>query len=168
MPEYANVNGWSIRIDTSLANGCFAFLSYEQDSVLRIGIDATDNSAYVIFGNANWESISIGKKYDVEIQFGSEVKWVGTGNGFSFDPPEDQPYLWVEIENNPESTYTFISEFMQEKNVQLFYNGQSIENLSLKSSYSAGMKLLECQKEMNKKGSDPFSQPTRDSDPFAV
>ena len=107
------------------------------------------------------------KKYDVEIQFGRQDEWKGNARGMSFDPPEDQPYLWVTV-NATDAAVLFIEEFMEEKFVELFYNGESIDKLALKGSYAAGVKLLECQKSMREQDRDPFANPSKKKDPFAI
>lgn len=170
MPEYAVVSGWSIRVDTSMDNGCFAFAEYERGSILRVGVDNRDSSVYALFGNEDWRSIEYGKKYDVEIQFGNETKWNGKATGMSFDPPQNQPYLWVAIVGE-DAVVNFISEFMAETSVELFYNGNSIDKLKLEGSYAAGLKVIECQKVMRSNNSntkDPFAQPGSSSDPFST
>jgi hypothetical protein len=166
MPEYGAVKGWSIRVDTTLGNGCFAYAQYEGDTVLRLGVDNRDNTIYVLFGDSDWESIEYRKEYLVEIQFGDEGKWKGDATGMSFDPPEDQPYLWIHVVSD--NAANFIAEFMKEQNVALFYNDNSIANLRLKGSYAAGLKLIECQEVMKSNKKDPFSEPVIEKDPFAV
>lgn len=170
MPEYAVVSGWSIRIDTTLNNGCFALATYEKGSVLRVGIDNRDDTVYVIFGNPDWKSIEYGKNYDVEIQFGNETEWSGTAKGISFKAPENQPYLAVTIATE-DAVVNFIREYMSEKWVEFFYDGNSIDKLTLEGSYAAGMKILECQKNMRSNdhnSKDPFAHPGSSNDPFAT
>jgi hypothetical protein len=70
-----------------------------------------------------------------------------------------------------DSVALFLTEFMEEPNFQVFYNGPSILNLNLKGSYQAAMKLFECQEAMNSinEDRDPFAEPPRRNanDPFS-
>lgn len=172
--EYSNVSGWNISIDLSLSGACFAYAEYEDDSILRVGFNEEISGLYIIFGNAIWQSIEYGKKYDIQIKFGEETPWNGQATGLSFDPPENQPFLAISIDGDPDSTSLFIEEFMEQRYVRLFYDGKTIENLTLKGSYSAGLELIECQafsneyfKDLNST-SDPFSSPDEDNDPFNI
>jgi hypothetical protein len=169
MPEYANVDGWSVRVDESLNNGCFVATLYEGDTLLRIGFDRENNNFYALFGDPLWKSIEYGKKYNVEIKFGNESKWTAIARGMSFEPPQNEHYLWVNVGEDSDQIGIFLDEFMRETSVKLFYNEEIISHLKLKGSYAAGMKLLECQKLMNNQAEkDPFSTPgvSSGSDPF--
>lgn len=168
-PKWGEFDGWGIYVDTSLGNGCFAFSIFEGDSLLRFGINNSEEDEeliYAVFGDPNWKSIEYGKKYSVEIKFGDEEPWSGDARGMSFDPPENQPYLWISVKSGNASK--FFDEFMEEKSVSLFYNGSVITNLSLKGSYTAGLELVKCQKAMDRNKKDPFSAPRNSNDPFAT
>lgn len=171
MPEYATVGNWSVRVDTSLNYGCFLFAKYEKGSLVRLQIDPSDNSVYLLLGDPNWESIEYGKNYPVKLTFGDETPWTADAAGFSFDPPQDQPFLSITVSTEGDSLYTFVSEFMQESNFQLYYNDKSIQNLALRGSYKAALKLFECQKAANSllDEQDPFEAPPARTvdDPFS-
>jgi hypothetical protein len=178
MPEYAMSGNWSIRVDTSLDYGCFLLTTYQDGSAFRLGVDRTDGSVYVLVADPNWESIEYGKHYPVSLQFGDESPWTADATGFSFDPPEDQPFLAVHASTDRDTMWLFLREFMVEPNFELFYKGSSVANLSLKGSYAATLKLLECQSEINTaldridpfdEQLDPFGEPSNKPvlDPFA-
>tara|TARA_R110002126_G_scaffold12078_2_gene52866 strand:+ start:584 stop:1171 length:588 start_codon:yes stop_codon:yes gene_type:complete len=168
---YDTVAGWKIVTDNTLNGGCFVLAEYKGGTILRVGIDNSDpesKSVYAIFGDPEWKSIEYGKEYEVQIQFGNEEKWSGEAEGMSFDPPENQSMLWIEINNQDDAAVLFFEEFMQESTVELFYNESSIALLKLKDSYAAGLKLAECQKAADNANKDPFSQPTDSNDPFSA
>jgi hypothetical protein len=170
--DYGAVGAWSVRIDPSLDYGCFLFVEFEEESLLRLGVDPIEGGLYLLVGDPDWQSIDYGKTYAVQLYFGDETPWTADASGFSFDPPEDQPFLEIIIDTDPDNTYLFMTEFMQEANMNLHYNGSSIMNLSLRDSYEAGMKLFECQEAANsalRKNSDPFASPDKSNakDPFA-
>ena len=171
-PEYDTVGAWSIRVDTSLDYGCFLYSSFEGGSEFRLGVDLRNYQIYLVVGDPDWQSIEYGKRYDVELKFGDETKWTAPARGFSFDPPENQPYLTVNLTSGDEdSVALFLTEFMEEPNFQVFYNGPSILNLNLTGSYQATIKLFECQEAMNSinEPNDPFAEPPRRkaNDPFS-
>src|SRR6056297_948950 len=118
---YRTVAGWHILIDPSLGNGCFAIAEFEEGTALRVGLDMDGQSVYVVVGDSSWRSIEYGKSYKVSIVFGDETPWSGDATGFSFSPPNDEPYLWIAVSEG-DAIDLFVDEFMREKNFQLFYN----------------------------------------------
>ena len=166
---YATIGPWDVRIDN---NKCFLAAVFEGGTIFRLGMD-DDYVLYTIIGNADWKSIEYGKSYDLEIQFGNESRWSGEATGYSFDQPENQPYLHLTISGDIEKKTLFFTEFIQERSVEIFFNGTSISRLSLKDSFAASRKFVECQEQMKKStatppsSTDPFSNPsgTR-TDPF--
>ncbi len=155
-PEYATVGGWTIRVDTSLNDSCFALVTYEQGTVFRLGLDLTGEQIYIIVGDPNWDSIEYGKDYDIQLAFGERDEWDANATGFSFDPPEDQPY-WaatVRVENGIDDFY---EEFMREHYVTFYYEDEVIASLQLTDSYKVGLKLLECQEHITSQKRDPFA-----------
>lgn len=169
MPEYGTAGFWTIRVDTSLGYGCFLHATFTGGSSVRLGVDKTDDSLYMLVGDPKWKSIEYGKNYSVQIKFGDEEKWSGDAAGFSFEPPDNQPWLWVNIVSDVDTMALFFAEFMQEQDIKLFYKDSSILHLSLKDSYKAGLKLFECQDAMNTLNEDPFreSDGLKGDDPFA-
>ena len=149
MPEYANVDGWTIRIDTTLGNGCFLHTYFKGGTALLIGKDNKRNTLYVVVGNPHWDTIKYGKHYPIEIQFGDKNKWFGDASGMSFNPPENQPFFWFYLNADIESATVFLGEFMRERTVEFFFDGSSITKLSLKGSHRATLKLMECQRSVD-------------------
>lgn len=166
IPKYSEAGAWTIAIDTTLGSGCFLYAEFEAGSLFRIGVDRTNTSLYALWGDEKWQSIEYGKQYPVEVYFGDETAWTGNAEGFSFDPPENQPFLRLTI--GEEAIELFMMEFMQEHNVRLHYENRQILNLSLKDSFQAGMQLLECQESADKWSEDPFQDmpAVHGEDPF--
>ena len=166
--KYSTVEPWTIAVDPSMGNGCFVAAEFEGGGVFRLGFDLTDDSVdvYVLFGNAKWRSIEYGKKYPIKLRFGDEPAWDGTATGFSFEPPENQPWLSLEIAED--QGHEFALEFMRELFVSVHYNKKEILRLSLKNSYQAGLQLVECQESAIQGEEDPFEATSShtDQDPF--
>ena len=166
--RYSTVGAWTIAVDTTLGSGCFAVTSYKGGAVFRLGFDLSDSSApssYFILGDAKWRSIEYGKHYVLRVRFGNRPGWRGTATGFSFKPPTNQP--WLKMEVKAKSSADFLIEYMRQKYVAVEYNNKEILRLSLKDSYQAGLKLLECQKATRRERRDPFrSTSIPSNDPF--
>ena len=163
--EYSTAGDWKINIDQTVGDGCFVLAEYERGSLFRLGMDRNQDIIYVIWGDPDWRSIEFGKNYDLEVQFGDESAWSGTAQGFSFDPPENQPFLQLEADSDAGAD--FVLEFMQEQFVKVNYQGKEILHLSLEGSFQAGLQLLECQQSVDKWERDPFQEaPATNEDPF--
>jgi len=156
--NFSTVSGWEIKIDSTMDNSCFAYTSFKGGSLLRIGFLESHAGIYLIVGNTSWKSIEPNKEYAIKVKFGDETAWNGDASGFTFDPPKEQPFLWINVRDDVETTFTFIDEFMKESNVRFFYKGKQIENLSLKGSYKVGEELIRCQEAVNDALNDPFSE----------
>ena len=165
--EYSTAGEWDIIVDRTVGDGCFVTAGYETGSVFRLGLNRDNDTVYVIWSNPDWKSIEYGKSYDLAIEFGNESPWSGTATGFSFDPPNNQPFLHLELDVGSEATANFVLEFMQEQFVKVDYEGKEILHLSLKDSFQAGLQLFECQKSADMWSRDPFQDtPATNDDPF--
>jgi len=143
--EYATLGGWTIAVDRTLGDGCFATARYEGGSMLRLGFDINDENAYLILGNAKWGSIELGKEYAIRIKFSGHEPWGANAVGFSFDPPASDSYLWIRIAGEADKMDAFVLEYMESSEVEITSNGTLIGKLDLTGSNQAGEKLLECQ-----------------------
>lgn len=162
--EWGKAGDWTIRVDTTLGNGCFALAQYTGGSAFRIGFDLKDHNVLVLFGKSSWKSIQYGKEYPVQLTFGNESPWAGNATGFSFDPPKDEPFLLLSID--AKQADELLDEFMRQLYVAARYNDKEIMRLSLKGSYKAGMQLLKCQEAIQKSSADPFRTTPSTGDPF--
>lgn len=168
--EFGTAGNWTIAIDTTINNSCFALATFIDGSAFRIGFDmrpGAGNPFFVILGNINWKSIEYGKEYPIDLIFGNEPPWSGNASGFSFDPPENQ--TWLRVGVGKDTGAEFVSEFMKQRFVAVKYSGKEILRLALKDSYKAGLKLIECQKQASQTQTttDPFKNTSdRSSDPF--
>ena len=164
--KFGEVGPWTISVDKTVGDGCFAVASWIGGAGFRVGFDNRDGveNIYVIVGHADWKSIEVGKFYDLEVTFGNRRAWMVRAEGAMMGDDADTPVLHFII------TVKAFRQFMQEHGVNLMYKDRSIANLSLRDSYKAGQKMIECQKLLNeyrrKKPSspDPFRST---SDPFA-
>ena len=163
--KYSTVEPWTIAVDPSMGNGCFVVAEFQGGGVFRLGFDMTGDSVnvYVLFGNAKWRSIEFGKKYPVAMRFGNEPAWDGIATGFSFEPPENQPWLSLEIAED--QGHEFALEFMKELFVSVHYNTKEILRLSLKNSYQAGLQLVKCQESAIQGEEDPFEATSSNDNP---
>ena len=168
--KFGAAENWTIFIDTTINDSCFAVATFVDGSAFRIGFDMRPDAGspfFVIFGNTDWKSIEYGKNYPIDLIFGNKSPWSGDASGFSFDPPQDQ--TWLRVNVGKDIGAEFVSEFMRQQFVAVKYSGNEILRLALNDSYKAGLKLIECQKQANQNQTktDPFKNTSHPgSDPF--
>lgn len=168
--EFGTAGNWSISVDPTINNSCFAFTTFVDGSAFRLGFDMRPDAGspfFVILGNIKWKSIEYGKEYPIDLTFGNKPPWSGNATGFSFDPPQDQ--TWLRVGVGKDTGAEFLTEFMKQQFVTVKYSGKEILRLNLKDSYKAGLKLIECQKKASQSQTitDPFKSTSgRSSDPF--
>lgn len=167
--DYAEVAGWVVRVDTTLGWGCFAFGEFERGTVFRIGLSPESESLYVMIGHVSWNSIEHGKSYRLNARFGNKAPWKIDATGYQL--PGGFTVLMFDATDD-----RFVTEFQREHSISISYGGREISNLSLRGSYAAMEKTIECQQEVNyiladeiyEIYSDPFRNDFVDNDPFRV
>lgn len=153
--KWAQVGGWDIRVDQSVGNGCFAMQTYEDGTVVRIGVDVSQQRVYLLFLNDAWKSLELGKIYPVRVVFDGASSYNGNMKGHRLAGGA------IVLAHTNLST-EFVKDFMQRNGMRIYYQGNSIANLSLRNTYAAIAEVLNCQKEFG------FgSGSSRDSDPFS-
>lgn len=172
--QYATVGSWQIRVDPNAGYGCFTYAVFDGGASLRFALDFRSEAGsplFVVLGNPEWASIEYGKDYPIAIRFGRKKRWTAEATGYSFEPPKDQTYLRFEVKRS--QIKDFLDDFMRQTHVAFDYQGKEILNLTLRDSYKAGLKLIECQKEVNEiaaeasKKKDPFNNAASPKkDPF--
>lgn len=148
---WGNAGGWQINVDSSLNNSCYMIASWTEGVVLRIGFDVRDRLlSYLMIGHPNWKSLSPGKKYKMNVQFGEETPWTVEMTGRLIGK---QPMLFMTFSNA-----NFWTEFRRSKTVKLEYVNRTVGYLKLEGSNLGFEKLVECQKYHISKSSDPFAR----------
>ena len=161
---WKKVGDWDIRVDTSIENSCFAYVSWEPNIYLRIGFEMREAEFYFYLGSDDWKSLEYGKEYELKIEFGSKTPWTVTATG-QFVGDGEIVFLYAS------STDTeFLDQFKKQRNMRISYLDEQIANLDLKKSYAAFTEVINCQNAMNESAAsnDPFRQSKPAAiDPFA-
>jgi len=167
-PLWDRVKGWEIRVDTTIGNGCFAMTSYDEGTVMRIGVNPENDKGYLILGNDKWKSLEAGKDYNIKLKFDDETPWEGSARGVLMGDV-GVAFLWVDFDDS-----NLFKEFMRKNVIQVFYNRKKVTSLSLAGSHAATVAVVECQNAMQtitpapSYEKDPFASGVRyKTDPFA-
>ncbi|WP_332716095.1 hypothetical protein [Pelagibacterium mangrovi] len=161
------IGNWTIAVDTTLDNSCFALTVFEGDTYLRLGLNVTEAMLpyYMILGNPSWRSIEEGKDYELTLQFDNAPAWTATAVGTYMG---DLPSLMLQA-----AEFDFIDEFARKHTLQITFMGRRVDSLSLSGSARATQELATCQIAMDRTGlpsTDPFeTRPaSAPKDPFAI
>lgn len=165
--KWADVGAWPVIVDRTIGNGCFTYMEYETGTILRIGFDRLHPGGYIMIANQRWNSLEIGKEYDLKLVFGRAVPWNGVGTAIDM---HGQTALLLHFDQAD-----LIADFMQKQSVQLWYADRQVDHLSLSGSFAAFNEVIRCQQAMdgmpaqNGPADDPFSEHAKPvNDPFAM
>jgi hypothetical protein len=158
MPLWKNVGSWQVRVDTTLNYGCFVLAEFDEGSVVRIGFDKANSGGYLLITNRDWNSIEVGKEYEIVLKFDKKEPWEANATGFKFENSK-YPLLYVKFFDA-----AFLTEFMRTHTLSVDYQGREISRLSLRGSHEAAQEMLNCQRDIEATRSTPKS---RQDDPFA-
>lgn len=147
-PKFAEVGFWSIYVDATLNNGCFAYADYGA-TVLRLGLDAREELAgYVMVFGADWVSIKPDDEYPIELRFPSGRKFKRTFQGIDIGGAKGVSYVLEDAE--------IFKVIEREPEISVYYRGEVISRLALDDARAALEKMFVCQ-----------NAQTRTKDPFA-
>jgi hypothetical protein len=172
--KWGQVGGWAIMVDRTIGDGCFAMQVFERGTVVRIGFDMRNRHVYLFFAQDSWKSLEEGKVYPVRIVFDGSIPYDGEMRG--------QRLGNVVVLAHRNVSADFFRDFMQRNDLQVFYRGSELANLSLRNTYAAVSEVINCQKEIAAAGRssgrptpsatqpqpDPFASgnPSSAADPF--
>ena len=165
-PIWKEVDGWSLRVDTTIGYGCFLMAEFEKGTILRFGFLPEAKTMYVMLADNDWKSLEVGKEYALQLKMGREDAWDAPAKAIDMS---GTTVLFVTTDK-----VQFLREFMEQTNFTASYDGEVITQLSLRGTANAGRELIACQEvfaETNgaaqKTGRDPFAKGTESRDPFA-
>ncbi len=168
VPTWAKVGDWTISIEPSLNNSCFAYAYFNGDTYLAMGYDRRDDTAYADFSDPDWVSLVEGQTYELTVRFGNKPEWTGDALVSRFTGGD--MYLELIVDD------AFLDEFAAQNSVRIGFGGREIANLGLQGSRRAMNEVIACQSK-NSAAADPFAgeavpdpfagEPAPANDPFA-
>lgn len=140
--EWGMSGDWEILVDRTLNNSCFTYIEYEGGTILRMGIDKTEDNYYLMMFNPDWTDIEKGEKIKSTLYLDNEP-WQAEWIGIWWD---DLP--GVEVSSD---SVGFIEDFVKRQSLRIVHQGEEIDHLSLEGSAAALLNVLQCQDEMDKR-----------------
>jgi hypothetical protein len=149
---WSNANGWKIEVDHTLGDGCFIITTYDEGTVLRIGVSPQDGKNYVLLANEAWQSLKVGSEYPLQFKFGNEEPWDAPATAILLQKATLLRFYF--------SSDDFWKEFGSAATLAITRGGKKVATLDLEGSLAALSKLSECQAAQNaaKRSRDPFAE----------
>lgn len=151
--HWKDVGDWTISIDPTLGNGCYATASWQSGTELRIGRDPEADNFYMLLGVDLGIWLEAEQTYELGIKFDRRASWDVNMRGMQFNPGE-RVFLIAQSKKN-----IFIREFQRSLKMKISYRGRAIDTLSLTGSSRAWNEVEVCQKAMLQTGMLPVQRP---------
>jgi hypothetical protein len=144
-PEwFAIVDDWRIRRDDALG-GCFAMTIYNDDSVLRVGLNPRSDSGYIMLGHETWNKLAVGQQYPIVLTFAKFEPVTGLAGVIAMGPDARLLVMSLPAER-------LAALVTGSKTVKVASGGLDIMTLKLDGANAAWDAMLRCQGQ-----SDPFA-----------
>ena len=150
---YRDVGDWTVQVDPTISNGCYATASYESGTVFRIGINPETDSYYFLVGNDAWPRLQPDGDYQIRIRFDSRSPYDVSATGLQFNPGE-LVYYFAQTK-----IYAFVEDFMARNSMAIIADGRELDKLSLRGTRVAFRAVEECQREMDASPPPPPAPP---------
>ncbi|MFG1345567.1 serine protease [Xanthobacter autotrophicus DSM 431] len=144
------VRGWDIGINTAVA-GCLAKARYEDKTTVWFGFGGDDKKLFFGLSNPRWKSIESGRSYEIHLVATNAGRWHGTFAGGEADGERSLVATNLKKE--------FMVDIARAGALDVRFQGKSITRLSLSGSMAALDAVIDCQKELNARGTEPRRQP---------
>lgn len=139
--QWDSVEGWSIRVDSSVGDGCYIHGRYDSGTNLRLGYDPQASGVYVILGNPAWRSIEQGTVYELTLQFDQRTPRRIDATGV---PVNGRSALAFKL-----SEGDFVQQFMERNVLTISYRGSEVDRLTLSGSIEAVEAMVQCQNQVD-------------------
>ncbi|MBE1285549.1 MAG: hypothetical protein GJ676_19710 [Rhodobacteraceae bacterium] len=142
---WGEVGSWSIEVDPSVGQGCFAQRQFDDGTLVQIGTVPEQAGGFFAAYNAGWSQIADGQEGLIKFDFG-DAKFAGDAVGRH----RDDLFGAYAFFDNPE----FVSEFAKRNSVKVSGEGGTEIEFSLSGTGKAIEAVLACQAEQPQSGSE--------------
>jgi hypothetical protein len=129
---------WDVMIDPTLGNGCLIQSEFEDGSVVRIGLDATNATGYVTAFNEAWGDIEAGKLYPISFDLDGE-SFEGEAMGMYLDGVPGADVVFDNVD--------FFMSIAQRQTMTMYHDGAEVLSIDLTGTMAGLEAVLECQDE---------------------
>lgn len=138
-------NGWSIKIEESLQDGCYMTKLVANRYYLRAQFSTSSDIFQFAVGNSRWNFIEQGALYDVSIEFGSQSNWQGKAYGTWF---EEMPAFLFYVNFDDRRAEGFITDLTHNYSLKIKFMNDITPDIPLVDVYDAMKQLIRCQRSM--------------------
>lgn len=134
------VGGWHIGVDRTMDNACFAQMTYQGGTSLRVGLDLKHETLYFVIINGAWTPVEAGKVYPVFVVFEDRKSHEVSLGAFTLGTK-------AALGNGGVSA-DFIRDFRESTSLRVVHRGFSIVHLQLRDANAAIERITDCQEAM--------------------
>lgn len=145
---WKTVDPWYILVDHTLADSCFMLASFNNETIFRVGINARDDSFYLLISNPGWTSLQVGKRYPLEFNIDGTSPWDVQASAKLIGKT---PALIAEF-----TDASFWDDVVKGRVLTVTREGRFVTSVSLSGTAAAFAEFVACQKAYNARNSDPF------------
>jgi hypothetical protein len=141
---FGKAGEWSIYVDRTVGNGCFAIGHFEAGTVVRVGWAPSANRFYMIYSDQRWaDNLELGANYTLRFAFDDgAVSYGGTLKAVNLAGQKALFHDRVDPE--------FMLDFGRRGTLTVYNaRGGRMAKLNLESSQQALDEVVRCQREMN-------------------
>ncbi|MCZ8078028.1 MAG: hypothetical protein O9289_00630 [Rhodobacteraceae bacterium] len=129
---------WDVMIDPTLGNGCLIQGAFEDGSVVRIGLDRTNDTGYVTAFNDAWGDIEEGAVYPISFALDGEG-FEGEARGIYLDGMPGADIVFDNVD--------FFMSIAQRQTMTMYHDGAEVMSIDLTGTMRGLEAVLECQDE---------------------
>lgn len=129
---------WDVLIDPTLGNGCLIQGAFEDGSVVRIGLDATNGTGYVTAFNEAWGDIEEGKLYPISFDLDGET-FEGEARGMYLEGVPGADIVFDSVD--------FFMSIAERQTMTMYHDGAEVMSIDLTGTMAGLAAVLECQDE---------------------
>jgi hypothetical protein len=129
---------WDVMIDPTLGNGCLIQSAFEDGSVVRIGLDATNNTGYVTAFNEAWGDIEEGKLYPISFDLDGQ-SFEGEARGMYLEGVPGADVMFDNVD--------FFMSIAERQTMTMYHDGAEVLSIDLTGTMAGLAAVLECQEE---------------------
>ncbi|WP_172292567.1 hypothetical protein [Pseudoruegeria sp. HB172150] len=137
---WTKTGNWDVQLEPRMDNGCYATVSWNSGTGIRVGRNPVHDNFYVMISNENWSSLRDGHDYTLQIQFDSHPVWDVSATGYQFEPGEP---VFLFAQSNK---MNFIREFQRALVMEISYDNGNQDRLKLNGSRRAWDEVEACHR----------------------
>ena len=134
--DFGFTEGWNIMVDPQMGNGCLIQRIVSENSVVRIGYDATNTRGYVTVFDRKWGQIRSGQTYPVRFDLDGQ-SYEATATGFQLGNVPGAGIFFTDR--------AFLDDIAKKRVMSIYGQNGHVMDINLHGSANALKHARDCQ-----------------------